>query len=113
MNSNQIARANKPEAKLASMAVAAKVSEVKNKTKLRDCPDITTVNSIVKLNSTTGLILIDDKLEFIEITRHGYKLIDNAKQMNLNLNKTVKPSMINLNRILFLFQVFISFVYIN
>ena len=110
MNMNSIARVQKPEIKQAT--ISAQVS-LKNIKKIRDCPDITTINSIVKLNSTTGLMLIGDKLEFIDITRHGYKLIENTQPMILNLNKTIKTSMINLNRILFLFQVtIINFLYV-
>jgi hypothetical protein len=99
---NSIARAHKPDTNVATITVPVSLKSIK---KVRDCPDITTINSIVKLNTTTGLMLIGDKLEFIEITRHGYKLIENIHPMNININKTIKASMINLNRILFLFQV--------
>lgn len=34
------------------------ISMLKNFKKKSDCPDITSVNSIVKLNATTGLMLI-------------------------------------------------------
>jgi hypothetical protein len=84
----------------------------------KKCPNIETVNSIIKLNKTIGLILIGNKLEYIGITKDGYKLLNlNSTLINLDDkrydNKSETFSLINLNRILFLFQVRDTFVDIN
>lgn len=74
------------------------------------CPDLTAINSIVKLNKTHSLMLSHGKLYYLELTKTGYKIPKNQLVLSLNeekLNKKTGPitSMINLNRILFVFQV--------
>lgn len=80
--------------------------------KLRPCPDITSINSIVKLNNSHALMFIGGTyLEYVHVNRYGYALMPEPHTFRLALDSLStyvdfgRSSMINLNRILFVFQV--------
>lgn len=80
--------------------------------RLRPCPEITTINSIVKLNTSHALMFLSGSdLELVHLNRYGYALMSDPRSFHLSLEGLStyvdfeKSSMINLNRILFVFQV--------
>lgn len=79
---------------------------------MRPCPDITNINSVIKLNASHAVALTEcDQLEYLNLNRYGYAMIPAPHMLNLDLEtsglnvENEKCSMINLNRILFVFQV--------
>ena len=73
------------------------------------CPELNKISSIVKLNSTTGLMLTGNRLEFVELLSTGYKIFDEPKILYLDdsydSGLNLYSSIVNLNRVLFHFQV--------
>ena len=70
------------------------------------CPDILSISSIARLNSTTALVLLkDNTFNFAEITTSGLKYSNEAKLKLISKFNQSDYSLIYKNNILYSFKV--------